>query len=64
MKTMELILANPAELRKRQLAMMKYALGFTYGMGNDAHQYDDAFAHILKAIRFYLVNKLKESALK
>lgn len=60
MKTMELILANPTELRKRQLAMMKYALGFTYGMGQDAHQYDDAFAHILKAIRYYLEFKLQE----
>ena len=58
-KAMESILADPAELRRRQLAMMRYAVAFTYGMGKDAHQYDDAFAHILKALRYYLDHKIQ-----
>jgi hypothetical protein len=60
LRTMESILADPLELRRRQLAMMKASVAFTYGMGKDAHQYDDAFAHILKALRYYLDFKLKK----
>jgi phosphatidylserine decarboxylase len=54
LKTMEAILNNEEELRRRQRAMMKASVTFSYGMGYDAHKYDDAFSHILKAIRYYL----------
>jgi hypothetical protein len=57
-KSMEAILSDPFELRRRQLAMMKSALSFTYGMGKDAHQHDDAFSRILKTVRYYLDYRL------
>lgn len=53
--TMEdLLLHRPDEIRKRQLAMKKVALLFTFGLGKDAHRYHDGFDRIMKALRFYL----------
>ena len=53
--TMEdLLLRRPDEIRKRQLAMKKIALSFTFGLGKDAHRYHDGFARIVKALRFYV----------
>jgi len=51
---LEAILADPAELKRRQENMAKYAPLLSYGAGEDAHKYDDAFLRIVKAIRYYL----------
>jgi hypothetical protein len=50
----DLLLRRPDEIRKRQLAMKKVALLFTFGLGKDAHRYHDGFDRIMKALRFYL----------
>jgi hypothetical protein len=42
---------EPDEIHVRQLQMKKFASAFTYGLGNDAHRYDDAFARIIRAIK-------------
>jgi hypothetical protein len=53
----ESILNNPKELRRRQLNLMSYAPRFTYGLGLDAHKYDDAFSQIMRQLERY-VSKL------
>jgi len=55
MTAMERVLNNPEELRRRRLAMMKYAMSFTYGMGEDAHVYEDAFSKILSVLEYQFV---------
>ena len=52
--TLEAILANPKELQRRQANLAKYAPLLSYGIGNDAHKYDDAFLRIIKTIRYNL----------
>jgi Exostosin family len=42
---------EPEEIRQRQLQMKKYALAFTFGLGNDAHRYNDVFSRIIRAIK-------------
>jgi hypothetical protein len=39
----------PKEIRQRQLRMKEAAVAFTFGV--DAHQYNDAFARAIQAIR-------------
>ena len=51
-KTMLRMLEHePEEIRRRQLQMKEVALAFSYGLGNDAHRYNDAFARIIRAIK-------------
>eukprot|EP00584_Thalassiosira_punctigera_P025694 CAMPEP_0172557006 /NCGR_PEP_ID=MMETSP1067-20121228/70855_1 /TAXON_ID=265564 ORGANISM="Thalassiosira punctigera, Strain Tpunct2005C2" /NCGR_SAMPLE_ID=MMETSP1067 /ASSEMBLY_ACC=CAM_ASM_000444 /LENGTH=506 /DNA_ID=CAMNT_0013345967 /DNA_START=356 /DNA_END=1876 /DNA_ORIENTATION=- len=52
--TVEAIMRNYTEVRRRQLALMEVAPYFSYGMGEDAHRYPDAFSKILSALRYYL----------
>jgi hypothetical protein len=49
----ESILNNPKELRRRQLNLMSYAPRLTYGLGLDAHKYDDAFSQIMRQLERY-----------
>lgn len=51
---MEALLLDPQELRRRQESMARYAPFLSYGTGQDAHKYDDAFLRIIKAIKHYL----------
>lgn len=60
--TLEALLADPSELRRRQENMAKYAPLLAYGMDKDAHKYDDAFLRIVKATRYYL-NRFGDSNL-
>mmetsp|Transcript_22200 Transcript_22200/g.46831 ORF Transcript_22200/g.46831 Transcript_22200/m.46831 type:complete len:550 (-) Transcript_22200:408-2057(-) len=55
--TIEALMNNYTEIRRRQLALMKYAPYFTYGMGEDAHKYTDSFSKILESLRHYLDGK-------
>jgi len=52
--TIEALMQNYTEIRRRQLTLMKYAPYFSYGMGADAHKYPDAFSKILESLRFYV----------
>mmetsp|Transcript_3126 Transcript_3126/g.6885 ORF Transcript_3126/g.6885 Transcript_3126/m.6885 type:complete len:559 (-) Transcript_3126:207-1883(-) len=52
--TIEALMQNYTEIRRRQLALMKYAPYFSYGMGTDSHKHPDAFSKILESLRFYL----------
>lgn len=54
----DLLLHRPNEIRERQLAMQKIALSFTFGMGEDAHRYEDGFARMVRALRFTTDNHL------
>jgi hypothetical protein len=57
--TVEDMLRNrPDEIRQRQLAMKKVALSFTFGMGDDAHKYNDGFARMIRALRYTVDNHL------
>ena len=47
---LERLLANSKEIRRRQINMMKVASFLSYGMGEDAHMYPDAFQMILKSL--------------
>jgi hypothetical protein len=53
---MELLLANPDELKKKQLALPAAVVATTYGLGHDAHRHEDAFAHVIRSLRAYLDN--------
>lgn len=57
--TMESILSDAQQLRRRQLNMKKYALRLTYGLGMDAHQEDDAFSRITKVLERYTLSLTK-----
>ena len=52
--TIEALMRNCSEVRRRQLNLMKYAPYFSYGMGADSHKHPDAFSKILESLRFYL----------
>mmetsp|Transcript_24289 Transcript_24289/g.27170 ORF Transcript_24289/g.27170 Transcript_24289/m.27170 type:complete len:140 (-) Transcript_24289:236-655(-) len=41
------VLQNPVELERRRQAMSEYAVRLVYGLGRDAHVYNDAFSQIL-----------------
>ena len=41
------VLQNPVELERRRQAMSEYAVRLFYGLGRDAHVYNDAFSQIL-----------------
>jgi hypothetical protein len=50
--TMEEILADPQEVARRQRNMMAVAPLLTFGLGQDAHVYDDAFARIMRILEY------------
>lgn len=50
--TLEALLRNHAEVRRRQLALMRHAPSFSYGVGADAHRHPDAFSKILESLVF------------
>ena len=53
--TIETLMNNPVEIRKRQRLLMKYSISFSYGVGKDSHEYeDDAFSKIIGSLRYYL----------
>lgn len=52
--TIEALMQNYTEIRRRQLNLMKYASYFSYGMGVDSHAYPDAFTKILESLRYHL----------
>ena len=54
--TLESIMRNATDLRRRQMNLMRYAPLFLYGMGKESHRYDDAFTQILRSIEFALGN--------
>lgn len=54
--TLESIMRNVTDLRRRQLELMRYAPLFVYGMGKDSHRYDDAFTQIMRSMEFALGN--------
>lgn len=49
----EELLANPQKLKQKQLRLMENAPKLAYGLGLDAHKYDDVFHRILKAMAQY-----------
>lgn len=49
-----IILHHPAKLRKLQTNLKRCAMRTTFGMGINAHKYDDAFAQTIRMIRYYL----------
>ena len=48
---LELLKNRPDEIRRRQLSMKKAAIAFTFGMGGDAHRYNDAFARVIRGLK-------------
>jgi hypothetical protein len=52
LKVMEnMLLHQPEEIQRRQLLMKDAAIAFTYGLGEDSHRYNDAFARIVSALQ-------------
>jgi len=49
----EELLANPEELKRKQLSLMKNAHKLSFGLGLDAHKYDDMFQRTLQAMGQY-----------
>ena len=46
---------HPDEIQRRQLMLKKeQVVIFTYGMGEDAHRYDDAFSRVMKLLEVYV----------
>mmetsp|Transcript_16315 Transcript_16315/g.24786 ORF Transcript_16315/g.24786 Transcript_16315/m.24786 type:complete len:90 (+) Transcript_16315:390-659(+) len=41
---------NPNEIRERQLILKEQVVSLTYGLGEDAHRYDDAFSRVMKIL--------------
>lgn len=54
--TIENLMNNYTDIRRRQLNMMKYAPLLSYGMGADSHRYPDAFYQILQSLRHHVDN--------
>lgn len=51
------LMRNASDIRRRQLLLRKYAPTFCYGLGGDAHKYQDAFSKILESLRYYVDHK-------
>mmetsp|Transcript_13747 Transcript_13747/g.21392 ORF Transcript_13747/g.21392 Transcript_13747/m.21392 type:complete len:124 (-) Transcript_13747:8-379(-) len=52
-ETLEKLLRNHTEIQRLQLNLMKNAQYFLYGMGDDRHLHEDAFAKILQSLEMY-----------
>jgi len=46
----DMIEENPNEIMERQLILKKQVVSLTYGLGEDAHKYDDAFSRVMKIL--------------
>ena len=55
--TLEALMQNYTEIRRRQLNLMKYASLLSYGMASDSHKHPDAFSKILESLRYSLDNQ-------
>ena len=47
------VLSNATLIREKQIALQKNAPLFAWGMGDDAHAYEDAFTELLKVLKQY-----------
>jgi hypothetical protein len=54
MTMLDLLENKPDEIRQRQLNMKEYAMAFSFGLGEDAHRYNDAFARIVRVLKQYI----------
>jgi len=54
MIVMEDLLNDKEQLRQKQIQMMEYATALPFGLGSDAHEYDDAFSQILLQLKKYV----------
>ena len=52
----DLITNHPDIIQQKQEALRKVVLKVLYGVGPDAHRYDDAFAQLIRSLRHYLDN--------
>ena len=52
-ETLEKLFRNHTEIQRLQLNLMKNAQYFLYGMGDDRHLHEDAFAKILQSLEMY-----------
>jgi hypothetical protein len=52
----DLISNHPEIIKQKQNALQKSIMKLLYGVGPDAHVYDDAFAQLIKSLRHYLDN--------
>ena len=41
-------------LEQKQEALSQSVVSFLYGVGPDAHRFDDAFSHLIRSLRSYL----------
>ena len=51
---MESVFNNPQELHRRQQNMMRLVTKFTFGLGPDAHRFDDAFSLVMVELKKYM----------
>ena len=49
-----LIRLAPDEIRQRQLTLKKNVIPLIYGLGDDAHRYDDAFSRTMRILEAYV----------
>jgi hypothetical protein len=63
-KTMALLVKDTSRIQKMQLALMKAAQRMSFGLGVDAHQSNDAFAHILRALAHVVAQKRTTTQVK
>ena len=49
-----LIRLAPEEIRQRQLILKKNVIPLMYGLGEDAHRFDDAFSRTMKILEAYV----------
>jgi hypothetical protein len=52
-ETLESLFRNHSEIQRLQLNLMKNAQYFLYGIGDDSHLYEDAFAKIVQSLEYY-----------
>ena len=52
-ETLEKLFRNHTEIQRLQLNLMKNSQYFLYGMGDDRHLHEDAFAKILQSLEMY-----------
>jgi hypothetical protein len=52
--TMDQLVGDTLKLQRMQLALRSAAQRLSYGLGEDAHQSNDAFANILRSLSYLL----------
>jgi hypothetical protein len=58
----DILLADPAIIQQKQRALQRNVVKVLYGVGQDAHRYDDAFAQLIRQLRMYLDNHVSAAA--